>query len=129
MLHGIHKEVFIRIHYDICLISACNACTSCISAGEDYEEFSRQIAINSNSISTCVSIAIMNNRAVEETVETFMVVLDSSDPYVTLNPGASNATVSIIDSSSKSVVVCTRIRQHDSVLCLEMGTKKFLNLP
>jgi len=67
----------------------------------------------------------MNNRAVEETVETFMVVLDSSDPYVTLNPGASNATVSIIDSSSKSVVVCTRIKQHDSVLCLEMGTKKF----
>jgi len=108
-----------------------NLSTAGISAqaGEDYEEFSRQIAINSNSIRTCVSIVIVNNRAVEETVETFMVVLHSSDPYVTLNPGASNATVSIIDSSSKSVVVCTRIRQHDSVLCLEMGTKKFLNLP
>jgi len=61
---------------------------------------SQQVAVNSSSNRTCVSIAIMNNRAVEETVETFMVVLDSSDPYVTLNPGASNATVSIIDSSS-----------------------------
>ena len=65
----------------------------------------------------------MNNRAVEETVETFMVVLHSSDPYVMLNPGASNATVSIIDSSSKLVVVY--IQQRDGVLYLEMGTKKF----
>jgi len=53
----------------------------------------------------------MNNRAVEETVETFMVVLHSSDPYVTLNPGASNATVSIIDSSSKSVLVCVHYQK------------------
>jgi len=56
---------------------------------------------------------IMNNRAVEETVETFMVVLHSSDPHVMLNPGA---TVSINDSSSKSVLACVHIRQYGSVL-------------
>ena len=74
----------------------------CISAGEDFVESSLQIAVNSSSNRACVSIVIMNNRAVEETVESFMVVLHSSDPYVVLNPRASNATVSIIDSSSKS---------------------------
>ena len=79
-----------------------NARTICISAGEDFVESSHQVAVNSSSTKTCVSIAIMNNRAVEETVETFMVVLHSSDPHVMLNPGA---TVSINDSSSKSVLI------------------------
>ena len=60
----------------------------------------------------------MNNRAVEETVETFMVVLHSSDPHVMLNPGA---TVSINDSSSKSVLVCVHIGQYGSVLYLGKG--------
>jgi len=62
----------------------------------------------------------MNNRAVEETVETFMVVLHSSDPYVMINPGA---TVSITDSSSKSVLLCIPMRECGSVLYLGMGIK------
>jgi len=60
----------------------------------------------------------MNNRAVEETVETFMVVLHSSDPHVMLNPGA---TVSINDSSSKSVLM----RECSSVLYLGMSRRGF----
>ena len=60
----------------------------------------------------------MNNRAVEETVETFMVVLHSSDPYVMLNPGA---TISINDTSSKSVLM----RECSSVLSLGMSRRGF----
>ena len=95
----------INFHQDIhgiCYSPNWNAHTICISAGEDFVESSHQVAVNSSSTKTCVSIAIMNNRAVEETVETFMVVLHSSDPHVMLNPGA---TVSINDSSSKSVLI------------------------
>jgi len=62
----------------------------------------------------------MNNRAVEETVETFMVVLHSSDPHVMLNPGV---TVSITDSSSKSVLLCIPMRECGSILYLGMGIK------
>jgi len=62
----------------------------------------------------------MNNRAVEETVETFMVVLHSSDPHVMLNPGA---TISITDSSSKSVLLRIPMRECGSILYLGMGIK------
>ena len=101
-----------------CYSPNCNAHSICISAGEDFVDSSHQIAFNSSSIRTCVSIAIMNNRAVEETVETFMVVLHSSDPYVMLNPGA---TISINDTSSKSVLM----RECSSVLSLGMSRRGF----
>lgn len=44
----------------------------------------------------------MNDGKVEM-VESFMIVLQSSNSYLVLNPEAYNATISIIDNSSKSM--------------------------
>ena len=51
---------------------------------------------------SCVNITIMDDGKVEM-VESFMIVLQSSDSYLVLNPEAYNATISIIDNSSKSM--------------------------
>ena len=51
---------------------------------------------------SCVNITIMDDGKVEM-VESFMIVLQSSDPYLVLNPESYNATISIIDNSSKSM--------------------------
>ena len=51
-------------------------------------------------------------------MESFMLVLQSSDPYVVLNPAVYNATVSIIDDSCKSVwlyiYVCMQVYNFET---------------
>ena len=78
-----------------------------ISAGEDYYAQSPlELTVTSEADSTqCVNITVMDDGKVEM-VESFMIILQSSDSYLVLNPEAYNATISIIDNSSKSIDVC-----------------------
>ena len=75
-----------------------------ISAGEDYYVQSPlELTITSEADNRqCVNITIMDDGKVEM-VESFMIILQSSNSYVVLNPEVYNATISIIDNSSKSV--------------------------
>ena len=75
-----------------------------ISAGQDYYMQS-PLELTITSIADnrrCVNITSLNDGKVDK-MESFMLVLQSSDPYVVLNPAVYNATVSIIDNSCKSV--------------------------